>query len=73
MRIYFRLSRITNQLDEARVLHEKLTAAQPVQKFYTYYGIQSYITVFILAPHSILSYTKWPQVTPSQPVSYASL
>jgi len=38
---------------------EKLTAAQPVNKFPTFYGIRSFITVFTTACHCILSRVRW--------------
>jgi hypothetical protein len=56
-----------------RVLLEKLTVAQLVNKFSAFYGTRMFITVFTRARHWSISWARWIQSSPSHAVSLRSI
>jgi len=51
------------------VLQEKLTVAKLVKKCPAFYGTRRFITMFTLACHWSLSWTRWIQSTTFYPTS----
>jgi len=56
-----------------RVLLEKLIVTQLLKKFPTFYGIQMFFTVLKRPRHWLLSWSRWIQSTPSNPISLTSI
>ena len=54
----------------SRVLLEKLTGSQLVQKFPAFYGTQRFIIAFTSACHLSLSWARWIQSMPPHPTSW---
>ena len=57
----------------SRVLFEKLTGSQLVEKFPSFYGTPRFITAFISARHLSLSWARWIQSMPPHLTSWRSI
>jgi hypothetical protein len=61
---WHRSTYVSNTTPWSRVLLEKLTVAQRLNQFPTFYGTKVSITLFIWTSHRTLSWAKWIQSTP---------